>query len=187
MANTKITSRVIADNSVGIDALNVTDGTNGQFFKTDGSGTLSFDDAASAFADLTDVTVATSDPALNTNPSTGVGTLWLNKSSGDIWCCTDATTDANYWTNIGKGDSDVGFTATGGNSIVTSGGYKYHVFTASGNLVVTGNRAAQALIIAGGGIIIVGAKWNINDNWLWYICAYSMIINFFCMIFYLIL
>jgi len=30
MANTKITSRVIADNSVGIDALNVTDGTNGQ-------------------------------------------------------------------------------------------------------------------------------------------------------------
>lgn len=42
MANTKITSRVIADNSVGIDALNVTDGTNGQYLQTDGSGTLSF-------------------------------------------------------------------------------------------------------------------------------------------------
>ena len=42
MANTKITSRVIADNSVGIDALNVTDGTNGQALVTDGSGTLSF-------------------------------------------------------------------------------------------------------------------------------------------------
>ena len=42
MANTKITSRVIADNSVGIDALNVTDGTNGQALVTDGSGSLSF-------------------------------------------------------------------------------------------------------------------------------------------------
>jgi hypothetical protein len=42
MANTKITSRVIADNSVGIDALNVTDGTNGQYLQTDGAGTLSF-------------------------------------------------------------------------------------------------------------------------------------------------
>src|SRR6056300_1256258 len=42
MANTKITSRVIADNSVGIDALNVSDGTNGQYLQTDGSGTLSF-------------------------------------------------------------------------------------------------------------------------------------------------
>src|SRR6056300_898628 len=42
MANTKITSRVIADNSVGIDALNVSDGTNGQYLQTDGAGTLSF-------------------------------------------------------------------------------------------------------------------------------------------------
>jgi hypothetical protein len=127
------------------------DGSDGQVLTTNGSGTLSFADAASAFTDLTDVTVATSDPALNTNPSTGVGTLWLNKSTGNLWCCTDATSNANYWTNIGKGDSDVGFSATGGNSTVTSGGYKYHVFTASGNLVVTGSKAAQALIIAGGG------------------------------------
>src|SRR5210317_2405719 len=98
MANTKITSRVIADNTVGIPALAVSDGSDGQFLQTNGSGTLSFADAASAFADLTDVTVATSDPALNTNPSTGVGTLWLNKSSGNLWCCTDATTNTNYWT-----------------------------------------------------------------------------------------
>ena len=141
----------ISANSIGITEINVSDGTNGQFLQTNGSGTLSFADAASAFADLTEVTVATSDPALNTNPSTGVGTLWLNKNTGNIWCCTDAATGNNYWTNIGKGDSDVGFVATGGNSTVTSGGYKYHVFTSSGNLVVTGSRAAQALIIGGGG------------------------------------
>jgi len=42
MANTKITSNVIADNAVGISALNVSDGSNGQALTTNGSGTLSF-------------------------------------------------------------------------------------------------------------------------------------------------
>ena len=42
MANTKVTSNVIADNAVGIDQLNVSDGSAGQFLKTDGSGSLSF-------------------------------------------------------------------------------------------------------------------------------------------------
>ena len=42
MANTKITSRVIADNAVGIPALAVSDGSNGQVLTTNGSGTLSF-------------------------------------------------------------------------------------------------------------------------------------------------
>jgi len=42
MANTKIPSELIADNSVGITQLNVSDGTNGQALVTDGSGTLSF-------------------------------------------------------------------------------------------------------------------------------------------------
>ena len=42
MANTKIPSELIADNSVGITQLNVSDGTNGQALTTNGSGTLSF-------------------------------------------------------------------------------------------------------------------------------------------------
>tara|TARA_Y100001973_G_scaffold99586_1_gene159039 strand:+ start:116 stop:472 length:357 start_codon:yes stop_codon:yes gene_type:complete len=42
MANTKITSNVIADNAVGITQLNVSDGSNGQALVTNGSGTLSF-------------------------------------------------------------------------------------------------------------------------------------------------
>ena len=52
MANTKIPSELItddaitsahlADNSVGIAALNVSDGSNGQALTTNGSGTLSF-------------------------------------------------------------------------------------------------------------------------------------------------
>jgi len=42
MANTKVPSELIADNSVGITQLNVSDGTNGQVLTTNGSGTLSF-------------------------------------------------------------------------------------------------------------------------------------------------
>jgi hypothetical protein len=42
MANTKITTNVIADNAVGITQLNVSDGSNGQVLTTNGSGTLSF-------------------------------------------------------------------------------------------------------------------------------------------------
>lgn len=52
-------------------------------------------------------TESTSDPAIDTNPSTGVGTFWVNKSSGEAFCCTDATTDENVWTNIGGGSGDV--------------------------------------------------------------------------------
>ena len=40
--------KLIADNSVGIAQLNVSDGTNGQVLKTNGSGTLSFGDDADA-------------------------------------------------------------------------------------------------------------------------------------------
>ena len=42
MANTKITSNVIADNAVGITQLNVSDGSDGQALVTNGAGTLSF-------------------------------------------------------------------------------------------------------------------------------------------------
>lgn len=42
MAKTTIPSELIADNAVGITQLNVSDGSSGQFLKTDGSGTLSF-------------------------------------------------------------------------------------------------------------------------------------------------
>ena len=70
-----------------------------------------------------------SDPTINTNPSEGVGTVWVNTTSGNIYICTDATTDANVWTNVGPGSGHVepwyfqgtnnGFTAGGvwGNDI----------------------------------------------------------------------
>src|SRR6056300_1865633 len=61
MALTKITSAIIeagaidatalADNSITIVHLDCSDGTAGQFLKTDGSGTLSFDSVPAGYTD----------------------------------------------------------------------------------------------------------------------------------------
>jgi len=75
MANTKITSAVIADNAVGIDQLNVSDGTNGQYLQTDGSGTLSFS-TVSGYTD-SDVETYLNTSAIYTDPTNdrlGLGT-----------------------------------------------------------------------------------------------------------------
>ena len=48
-----ITATELADNSVGIIELNVSDGTNGQILKTNGSGTLSFTDSGATLQQAT--------------------------------------------------------------------------------------------------------------------------------------
>ena len=48
-------------------------------------------------APLTSATLDASNPAYNTNPTDGVGTKWVNTTSGQIFICIDATTDANEW------------------------------------------------------------------------------------------
>ena len=68
------------------------------------------------------VTKSASDPAINTNPSGGVGTMWFNTSSGEMFACTDATTDANVWYNVGGGTGDVKLGFQGSISGFTSGG-----------------------------------------------------------------
>jgi len=52
-------------------------------------------------------TESASDPLITTNPSGGVGTMWVNTTSGEMYACTDATTDANVWTNVGAGSGNV--------------------------------------------------------------------------------
>ena len=48
-----------------------------------------------------------SDPAIDTNHANGVGTTWVNTTSGEMFVCTDATTDANVWFNVGAGTGNV--------------------------------------------------------------------------------
>ena len=52
-------------------------------------------------------TVSSNDPATDTNPSEGVGALWINSTSGETFLCTDATTDENVWYNVGGGEGNV--------------------------------------------------------------------------------
>ena len=48
-----VTATELADNSVGITELNVSDGTDGQVLKTNGSGTLSFTDSGATLQQAT--------------------------------------------------------------------------------------------------------------------------------------
>ena len=53
ISSNTITATELADNSVGIIELNVSDGTNGQILKTNGSGTLSFTDSGATLQQAT--------------------------------------------------------------------------------------------------------------------------------------
>ena len=87
--------------------------------------------SAANLTGITSYTKSASDPATNTNPSGGTGSVWVNYTSGETYVCTDATTDANVWTNVGTGTGDIapwqyggtiaGYTMGGYNSPATHG------------------------------------------------------------------
>ena len=65
-------------------------------------------------APLSSATLDANDPARDTNPTDGVGTKWINTTSGQIFVCINATTDANQW--IGQTKSAIqsrGFSCAG--------------------------------------------------------------------------
>ena len=100
------------------------------------------------------LTKSASDPATNTNPSGGVGTVWLNTTTGETYCCTDATNNANVWKNIGDGTGNIPvspLTAATGGTVTTDGDYKVHKFTSSGTFTVTTAGNVEYLVVAGGG------------------------------------
>ena len=63
--------------------------------------------SGAALTGIDSVTKNASDPAIDTNPSGGVGTLWANTTSGEMFACTDATAGENVWTNVGGGSGYV--------------------------------------------------------------------------------
>ena len=72
----------------------------------DGTGKIPAVDG-SLLTGIVGATKSTSNPALDTNPSGGVGTEWHNKTTGQMYICTDATTDANTWINVGAGTGNI--------------------------------------------------------------------------------
>ena len=102
-----------------------------------------------------EITKSSSDPTVSTNPAGGVGTVYLNTTSGEMWCLTDATAGANVWTNIGDG-TDITYMSGTGGTITTDGNFKVHTFNTSGTFTPTVGTVAAVgdqadyLIVAGG-------------------------------------
>ena len=100
----------------------------------------------SALLNVPSFTKSASDPAIDSNPSSGLGTVWVNTTSGEMFSLTDATTDANVWTNIGSGSGDVEpWSFPGTLRGYTAGGYdQYNVidqfnFASQNNAIDTGD------------------------------------------------
>jgi len=71
-------------------------------------------------------TTSASDPTISTNPSGGLGSEWINSTSGKQFICTDATAGANVWTCSGSGTGNIAPYYYGGESYGYScGGYPY--------------------------------------------------------------
>jgi len=77
-----------------------------QLLQRDGSGNIPAVDG-SQVTGITEFTTSTSDPAIDTNPAGGVGSLWYNKTGGEMFVCTDATAGANVWINVGAGSGNI--------------------------------------------------------------------------------
>ena len=92
---------------VDISLMQNTGTTANKLLAYDGSGNLPAVDGSQLTNVATGITESSSDPAIDTNPSGGVGTEWVNTTSGEVYICTDATTDENVWTNVGAGSGDI--------------------------------------------------------------------------------
>ena len=135
----------------------VTLGDSGDIFTIPAGVTIANSGTATGFS-TDEITKSSSEPTGTTNPSGGVGTVWLRTTTGEMYCCTDATTNANVWTNIGDGTGSKPYTSTvaNGGTIATVGNYKIHSFTTSGTFSFTittlgGDTTIEYLVLAGGG------------------------------------
>jgi hypothetical protein len=65
-------------------------------------------DGTDDFEDEAPETGITSNPGFPLVTTNGaVGDLWLNTTTGELYACTDATVDANIWTNTGDGTGNI--------------------------------------------------------------------------------
>ena len=60
----------------------------------------------SALTGITEVTVVSSDPTITTNPD-NVGDIYVNSTTGEMFSCTDKTTNENVWVNVGGGSGQI--------------------------------------------------------------------------------
>jgi len=110
-------------------------------------------------APLSSATTDANDPAVDTNPTDGVGTKWINTTSGQIFICIDATTDANEW--IGQTTTSIQprVFCAGGNSSTTG-----HVSAGQINVIEYINPGTLSDAIDFGDLLAVNQYWCGTSN-----------------------
>ena len=102
-------------------------------------------------------TESSSDPLKTTNPSSGVGTEWHNTTSGQIFICTDATSNRNVWEGQlfkTAGIGDRGLWISGGDSTYASASsvystIQYITISTTGNASNFGDLTSKKYQVAG--------------------------------------
>ena len=140
----------------------------------------------SALTGIAGMLKGASDPVVTTNPAGGVGSVYLNTADGEMFCCTDATTDNNIWKNIGAGSGAVApFFYPGATSIYGSGttddvsGSRTNIekfaIATDGNMADVGTLAAGSIHTTGGGsksdthaYVIGGHTSTVGTGHPWY-------------------
>ena len=174
-AAASIDNEHLADDAVGIAELSATGTASSTTF-------LRGDNSWVAIPD--EITKSSSDPTISTNPSGGVGTVFVNTTSGETYVCTDATAGSNVWTNVGGGSGDIqpfafqgttsGYHLSGTSSLITNNIQKFS-FSSDGNATDVADQTA-AKNYAGGvsssthgysaGGNVSGGYTNIIDKFL---------------------
>lgn len=134
MAIQKVTSSLIADNAVGLDQLNVTDGTDGQVLKTNGSGTLSFADAAGggggAWNVMSSQTVSSSVLSLTFTNVTGYKVYKLlfsdvnNANNVSVHQINLSSDNGSSWATFGVASTSVRYNSNSTSTTISNGVYQ---------------------------------------------------------------
>ena len=144
---------------VDISLMDNTGTTANKLLAYGGSGNLPAVDSSQLINVATGITNSASDPTISTNPSGGVGTEWVNTTSGEVYICTDATAGENVWTNVGAGTGDVRLTWYGGRGIWAGGttaptpaygGIEYSTISTLGNAIDFGDLSSTSFSQPGG-------------------------------------
>ena len=119
-----------------------------------GSGLPAVD--GSLLTGIVSYTKSASDPTISTNPSGGVGTEWVNHTTGKQFICTDATAGANVWTCSGGGSGNVEPVkwygprgAWGGGHHPTRDTIDYITIATTGNAIDFGNLLSALRYVGG--------------------------------------
>ena len=73
----------------------------------DVSGSGGSGGGSSSFTGLTDTTLSTVDPTISSNPTSGVGHVWINSTNGKQYILTSATAGANVWFGVHSNSQEI--------------------------------------------------------------------------------